>query len=114
MQDFDNDCWSISDNQYFIVPKDGYVIAGATCDYINGAWESLFVNLAPAGTAAWRNVFLVNYSKDIGTQSFSMYIPVSKGDKIATGVQAKNRNQILPSWCSVAYYPIKLKDASSI
>lgn len=114
MQDFDNNTWTITDNQYFIVPKDGYVIAAASCEYKNDAHESLFVNLAPAGTTAWRNIFLVNYTKDIGAQSFSMYIPVSTGDKIATGIQAKNQNMILPPWCSIVYYPIKLKDASSI
>lgn len=114
MQDTGNDTWTISDNQYFIVPQDGYVIADATCMYRNGAQESLFVNLAPAGTTGWKNIFVVYYSKDIGTQSFSMYIPVSKGDKIATGIQEKNKNMILPVWVSVTYYPIKLKDASSI
>lgn len=117
MQDgYANGAFIISDSQCFTIPKDGYIIVSATCSYQNNAWESLFVNLAPAGTTAWRNTFLVNYTKDIGDQSFSMYIPVGKEDKIATGVQYNSNyaRQILPPWCSVVYYPIKLKVASSI
>ena len=113
--------WAISDNQWFTVPKDGYILAQGTADW-SKYWsdtykptESLFVNLLPTNGGG-RHAFLMNYSKDIGSQSFSSYIPVSKGDMIAVGVQftPDYQKEILPPWCSVAYYPIKLKDASSI
>ena len=111
--------FSISDSQCFKVPKDGYIVVSDTFGYskfwqsTNQPFQSLFVNLSPAGKfGSWRHVFISQYSKDIGSQSFTSYIPVNKGDQIAVGVQ--NAGQILPRWCVIDYYPIKLKDASSI
>lgn len=117
MQDTKKDIWTISDSQCFTIPKDGYIVAESSV-YYSKKWsdskkpyQSLFVNLQPVNSG-WRHVFLATYSEDIGALSYSSYIPVNKGDKVAVGVQSAG--DILPTWCSVAYYPIKLKDASSI
>ena len=112
----------IADKQCFTVPRDGYVLSAST-HLPSKFWsdtdkptETLFVNLCPSGSTLWHHAFISQYSKDIGVQSFTLYIPVNKGDRIAVGVQYKPSyvKEILPQWCRVTYYPTKLKDASSI
>lgn len=112
----------IADEQCFTVPRDGYILSASThtpskfWSDIDKSPEALFVNLCPSGSTLWHHAFISQYTKDIGAQSFTLYIPVNKGDKIAVGVQFQPsyKKEILPPWCAVTYYPIKLKDASSI
>lgn len=105
----------ISDGQWFTVPKDGYIVAIAngypTIDKTPGE-TTCFVSLASPGKTDWRFAFCFYYIKNSNSIGSTVYIPVEKGNRIVAGTQYSIH--ALPSWVGIYYYPVKLKDASSI